>query len=84
MHELVGATIGAAATAAAVAAVEATSPGKGLPFEEAVGAAADDVAAGMGAAYVRTSNVVGALKGSKKGDGVLEVAPTEVEHTPPG
>ena len=75
VRELVSAATTAAATTAAVAAVEASSPSKGLPFEEAVGWAAEAVAAGLGATYVRTANSGGSLKGSKKGDGVLEIAP---------
>ncbi|HEX3795262.1 MAG TPA: hypothetical protein VHV57_12250 [Acidimicrobiales bacterium] len=77
VQEMVGTTIGAAQTAAAVAVIEAHSPGKGLPFEAAIGAAAEVVAAGMGASYTATANSVGALKGSKKGDGIFEVSLAE-------
>jgi hypothetical protein len=74
VQEVVVAMSGAAQTAAAVALAEANSPSKGLPFDEAVGAAAESVAAGMGATYTSTRDSVGAIRACKKGDGVLDLA----------
>ncbi|OBH47307.1 hypothetical protein A5688_03115 [Mycobacterium mantenii] len=74
LMELVVEVRNAANTTAAVAAVRKASPAKGKPYEEAVGAVVEGIACGIGASYTETSDVVGEIRGCKKGDGVIEVA----------
>lgn len=74
LHETVAEATGAATTAAAVAAIQAASPAKGRPFEEAIGAVVEGIACGIGASYSDTSGDIGEVSGSKKGDGVIELA----------
>jgi hypothetical protein len=73
VRETVSAATAAAQTAVAVAAVQASSPAKGRPFEESVGAALEEIAAGLGGSYEATGDTVGALRACRKGDGVLEL-----------
>lgn len=77
LQELVVEAANAATTTAAVAAAQAVSPAKGKPYEEAVGAAVEGIACGLGASYTDTSNGVGEVRGCKKGDGLIEVAATD-------
>jgi hypothetical protein len=72
VQELVGGAAAAAATAAAVAAVRSTSPAKGRPYQESVGAFLEAIATGMACSYADTSDTVGHVKACKKGDGILE------------
>lgn len=46
---------------------------KGRPFEDAVGALLQEIAAGLGDEYEATHDTVGLLPRSKRGDGVLHV-----------
>ncbi len=73
MREAVTAATSAASTAAAVAAARAVSSAKGQPFEESIGLQLEDVAAGLGGTYTAVGNTTGAVRGCKKGDGILEV-----------
>lgn len=73
VREAVTAATTAATAATAVAAARALSPAKGRPFEEAVGSLIEQIAVGMGGAYTATGETVGALRGCKKGDGVIEL-----------
>jgi hypothetical protein len=73
VREAVTAAATAAQTAVAVASVQASSPAKGRPFEDAVGVAMEDIASGLGGSYEATGNTVGAIRGCRKGDGVLDV-----------
>ncbi|MFG1643759.1 hypothetical protein ACGFMK_25980 [Amycolatopsis sp. NPDC049252] len=73
VRETVGAATAAAQTAVAVAAVQAMSPGKGRTFEDAVGSAMEEIAAGLGGSYEATGDTVGALRACRKGDGILEL-----------
>lgn len=72
--ELVAATAGAATSAAALAIAQDGSPAKGMPFEEIVATALEGVVAGLGASYERTGHTAGAIRNSKKGDAVIELA----------
>ncbi len=77
LQELVVSTVREANTTAAIAAVQAASPAKGKPYEEAVGATVEAIACGLGASYTDTSDTVGELRGCKKGDGVIELLPLD-------
>ncbi len=72
VHQMVVGAASAATTAAAVAAARVNSPAKGRPYQEAIGAALETVAAGIGAAYLDTADSVGRIKSCKKGDGILD------------
>lgn len=72
LSEIVQGMANAARTTAAVTNAHLKSPAKGRSYEEAVGTTLESIAAGMGAAYIDTSNTIGAVKSCKKGDGVLE------------
>jgi hypothetical protein len=73
VREAVTAAATAAQMAATVASVQASSSAKGRPFEEAVGVAMEDIASGLGGSYEATGDTMGAIRGCRKGDGVLEV-----------
>lgn len=73
VREAVTAATSAASTAAAVAAAHSASPAKGLPFEERIGEQLEGIAAGLGGTYTSVGSTAGAVRSSKKGDGILEV-----------
>lgn len=83
LQELISEAVNAATTTAAVAAVQAGSPAKGKPYEEAVGTVLESIACGLGGSYTDTANLVGQVRGSKKGDGVIEIAAADGGSTAP-
>lgn len=83
VQEMVGSAASAATTAAAVAAAQQSSPAKGRPYQETVGAVLEGIAAGLGASYSDTADTVGLIRSSKKGDAVMETTPADAGASAP-
>lgn len=60
-------------TKTVTARTASVTPLKGAPFEDQVHTAIEGIAAGLGDGYLRAGTTVGAVKNSKRGDGVLVV-----------